>query len=287
MKKNRIILITGLSGAGKTSAMRVLEDMGYHCIDQYPVELLDHLYHLIETSSDVRYKNIALATTVQDFEYFIRRFRGEQFEVQVLLLEASDDVLLSRYKQSRKIHPLVLSEQAKTLEDAIDIEYQLYSTIKDLAYLVIDTSFIRSGELKRKLNEYFSLKDAPVFSISFISFGYKKGLPSDADLAIDVRFLPNPFWIAELRDHTGLEDDVYQYVMNQDATKEFLPRLTTFLDYLIYEFSKEGKNHFTICIGCTGGQHRSVSIVRYLHDFYKEKYQCYVSHRDIEARDEK
>ena len=287
MQKNKIILVTGLSGAGKTTAMRVLEDIGYHCIDQYPVELLGQLYDLVETSTDERYHNLALATTVQDLGYFINTFNCEKFDVKVLLLEASTDALISRYQQSRKVHPLILSQQTSTLKEAIELETKLYRSFKDIAYLTIDTTFIHGGILKKKVQEYFEFKDKPPFSISLISFGHKTGLPADADIVVDVRFLPNPFWDSELREKTGLDQEVYDYVISQEVTQEFLPKITDFLNFVTEAYQKEGKNHCTICIGCTGGQHRSVSIVRFLNEVFQEKYHCYMLHRDLGVTDEK
>ncbi|MDR1795720.1 MAG: RNase adapter RapZ [Erysipelotrichaceae bacterium] len=281
MSKKRIVIVTGLSGAGKTSAMRVLEDIGYHCIDQIPAELREELYHLFLTSRSRKYQYIALAMPMQDFKAFTKTFSTGEFDLQVLFLTASEDSLLLRYKQSRKIHPQILSKQAISLEEAIRQEIEIAKEMKDSAWLDIDTTFLRNSELKRKLNDFLSIKEGPDFTVSFITFGYKKGIPQDADLVFDVRFLPNPFWVNKLKNKTGLEQDVYDYVLDNPVAKEFLKQLTGFLDFILDQFSFEGKNHFTIAIGCTGGQHRSVSVARYLYDFYLNKYQCYISHRDI------
>jgi len=280
MNKKRIILITGMSGAGKTSTMAILEDMGYHCIDQFPVKLLSELTTMILEDSDPRYDNIALATSVRDFLEFRKVFGGLDMDVRVLILEASNEELLSRYKQTRRSHPMLLSNLATTLDEAIHAERDMLNAIKDTAFLSIDTTFLKNNELKSKITQYFSLKSQPTFSISFISFGYKNGVPMDADLLFDVRFLPNPYWIEELRPYSGNDACVYDYVIEGKETKKLLKKLTAFLDYAFKEYVKEGKNHFTVGIGCTGGQHRSVAITNWLYDNYKPRYHCFKQHRD-------
>ena len=276
----RVILVSGMSGAGKTSAMSVLEDMGYHCIDQYPVQLLSLLVDLIENSNDIRYNFTALATSAVDFPMFLHAFRGSDIDVRVLFLDASDDVLLHRYKSTRRMHPLLISNMANTLEEAISGEREMFIKHKESSFTTIDTTFLSNKELKRKIEKYFAISTVPSFSISFVSFGYKNGVPMDADLMIDVRFLPNPYWEVELRPYSGDDKCVYDYVMDKPETKEFLVRLDAFLDYAFEQYVKEGKNHFTVAIGCTGGQHRSVSITNYLYDKYSKRYNCYKEHRD-------
>lgn len=278
MKK--VILISGMSGAGKTSAMSYLEDMGYHCIDSFPVQLLENLCELIENSSDVRYENIALATSAEDYKQFLMALKGRNFAVDVLFLDASDDALLHRYKSTRRTHPLLVSNKSNSLEEAIDTEREMFENYNDNYVNVIDTTFLSAKELKRKIEKRYALKNLPSFSISFISFGFKNGVPMDADLVFDVRFLPNPFWVEELKNFSGNDECVYNYVMDNAVTKEFISKLDAFLDYAFEQYVKEGKNHFTVAIGCTGGQHRSVSITNYLYNRYSEKYTCYKEHRD-------
>ena len=173
MKKKRVILVSGMSGAGKTSATSVLEDMGYHCIDQFPVQLLSLLVDLIENSTDPRYSYLALATSAKDFPEFLKAFEGEDMDVRVLFLDASNEELLHRYKSTRRTHPLLISNACNTLEEAISVERQMFQNYKDTAFLLVDTTFLKASELKQKIEKYFSLSSAPVFSISFISFGYK------------------------------------------------------------------------------------------------------------------
>ena len=281
MDKKRVLLITGRSGAGKTSTMGILEDMGYHCIDQFPVKLLENFAAMLNGESDPRYSYIALATTLTDFKEYQRVFTGMDLDVRVLILDCNADELLRRYKSTRRTHPMLISNKATTLEDAIYLEEELLKDLKDTAFLTIDTTFLKGNELKAKINQYFALSAQPSFSISFISFGYKNGVPMDADLLFDVRFLPNPYWIETLRAYTGNDPQVYDYVMGFDQTKTLLTKLTDFLDYAFKEYVAEGKNHFTVGIGCTGGQHRSVAITNWLFDHYGKDYHVYKEHRDL------
>lgn len=281
MNKKRILLITGRSGAGKTSVMGILEDMGYHCIDQFPVKLLNEFASMLGQDSDPRYEFIALATNLSEFNDFRRKFDGMDMDVRVLILDCNADELLRRYKYTRRTHPMLISNKATTLEDAIYLEGELLKDLKDTAYLTIDTTFLKSNELKTKINKYFAMSNQPSFSISFISFGYKNGVPMDADLLFDVRFLSNPYWVEDLRPFSGNDACVYDYVMQSEQTKILIEKLTTFLDYAFKEYVTEGKNHFTVGIGCTGGQHRSVVIANWLFDHYGKDYHVYKEHRDL------
>ena len=276
----RVILVTGMSGAGKSTATRILEDMGYHVIDNYPVQLVSLLVDMIETSTDPRYSYIALSTSAQDFPEFTRGLKGQNISVSVLFLDASDSVLLHRYKSTRRTHPLLISNTCNTLDEAISVERQMFTSHINSSFITIDTSFLSEKEFKKKIETMFSKNSIPSFSISFESFGYKYGVPMDADLMVDVRFLPNPFWDIALRPFNGNDACVYDYVMEKPETKEFLTRLSSFLDYAFEQYANEGKNHFTVAIGCTGGQHRSVSITNWLFDHYKNSYNCYKQHRE-------
>ncbi len=279
-KTKHVVLVSGMSGAGKSTAMSILEDMGYHVIENFPIQLLSLLVDMIETSTDPRYSYIALSTSAADFPVFLRTLNGQGIEVRVMFLDAADSVLIHRYKQTRRIHPLLLSNTANTLEEAIAVERQMLSQTNNSSFVTIDTSFTSAHDIKQMIEQYFSKDAAPSFSISFVSFGYKYGVPMDADLMIDVRFLPNPYWEPKLRIFSGNDDNVYHYVMDKPETQEFLKRLLSFLDYSFAQYVKEGKNHFTVAIGCTGGQHRSVAITNFLYDHYKTTYHVYKSHRD-------
>ncbi len=278
--KKRVILVSGMSGAGKTSATSILEDMGYHCIDQFPIQILPALVDLIESTNDPRFDYLALATSATDFPNFLRAFKGLDLDVRILFLDAADDVLLQRYKSTRRTHPLLISNLVNTLEEAINEERRMFIASKGHFFVSVDTSFLEFKELKSKMEKYFAIKSIPSFSISFISFGYKHGVPMDADLMIDVRFLPNPYWETTLRKYSGEDQPVYDYVMNQDQTKKFMEKITCFLDYSFKEYYGEGKNHLTVAIGCTGGQHRSVAITNTLFDKYQKEYHCFKEHRD-------
>lgn len=280
--KHRIILVSGMSGAGKTTAMGILEDMGYHCMDQFPVKLLPNLLEMIANESDTRFHNLALSTNLVDFNEFKNTLGVLDIDLQILILESSNQELLKRYKFTRRTHPMLLSNIATTLEDGIQIERERLSKLKEQNCLVIDTSFLNATELKQRLNKVFAINNRASFSISFISFGYKNGLPMDADLLFDVRFLPNPYWIEALRLKSGNDKEVYDYVMSDKETKRFINKLKPFLDYAFKQYIKEGKNHFTVGIGCTGGMHRSVSIVNWLFEEYGKKYHCFKEHRDLE-----
>lgn len=281
MKKKKVILVCGMSGAGKTSVTNILEDMGYHCIDQFPKQLLTELLTVIETSTDPRFQNTALSTSAEDFNDFLNAFRScENLDVKVVFLDASDSTLLHRYKSTRRTHPLLINNAVNSLEEAIIKERELFLNAKEKEFIIIDTTFSTFKELRKKIQEYFAINNTSGFTISFISFGYKHGVPMDADLLIDVRFLPNPYWEPQLRAYSGDDAIVYDYVMDKEDTKTFLHHLVPFMDYCLEMYEKEGKNHLTVGIGCTGGQHRSVTITNYLYQKYSESYLCYKEHRD-------
>lgn len=282
MEENkRVILVSGMSGAGKSTATRCLEDMGYFCIDNYPVQMVSLLVDLIENSTDPRYRYVVLSTSANDFPEFLRGLKGEGIDVRILFLDASDHALLHRYKSTRRMHPLLLSNQVNTLEEAIAVERQMFSKYLMESFTSIDTTFVTEKDLKQRIETYFAKQSVPVFSISFISFGYKNGVPLDADLMIDVRFLPNPYWEIELRPYSGNDACIYNYVMEKEETKTFIEKLLAFTDYAFEQYAKEGKNHFTVAIGCTGGQHRSVTIANFLYEHYRSSYNSYLEHRDV------
>lgn len=280
MSEQNVLLITGMSGAGKTSAMGILEDMGYHCIDQFPVQLIKNLGEIIKDQPDPRYTNIALATNALDYPKFLNYFENIGVNVRVVFLDASNEKLLLRYKFTRRLHPFLMFSKANTLEEAIEMERDTFDTLNERAILHIDTTKMNLQELKRVLEAKLPLSSKPVFSISFTSFGYKNGVPLDADLLFDVRFLPNPYYVEELKHLTGDDAAVYEYVMKHEETKVFLKQLQSFLDYAFQQYKKEGKTHLTVGIGCTGGHHRSISVTNWLYDHYKDQYHCFKGHRD-------
>lgn len=275
-----IILVTGLSGAGKTTAMGVLEEMGYYCIDRFPVDLIQSFRSLLSEQQGVRYQYLALSIGAGDFEAFYALLQDVPGKVCVLYLDAAEDQLLLRYKYSRRKHPLLLSNRANTLEEAIEIEREDLQAVREVATVSIDTTFLNQQALRNKIQQFFSSKQRSEFSVSFISFGYRYGLPQDADLVFDVRHLVNPFWQVPMRSLSGEDQEVYDFVINDEQTGVYIEKLRDFLDYSFAQQEKEGKNHVTVAIGCTGGQHRSVSIVNWLVAHYQQQHVCYKDHRD-------
>jgi Predicted P-loop-containing kinase len=275
-----IILVSGTSGAGKSTAMSILEDMGYHCIDQFPKLLLIEFIKLVKNSQDNRYNHIALSTPIFDLLDMYKILQDEQVNFQLVYLDASDEQLLLRYKSTKHKHPLLLSGNAKTIEEAVDKEKKMFREMGQFKGIFIDTSNLNYTELKRRIENSFTIGNNGGLMISFVSFGYKYGIPQDADLLFDIRFLPNPYWDEKLRDLSGDDLVVYNYVMDKDETQQYLKKAISFMNYSFKQYEAEGRNHLIVGIGCTGGQHRSVSVVNYLNDYYQNTYQCYKVHRD-------
>ena len=277
-----IVLVTGMSGAGKSSAMNALEDLGYYCIDNFPKELLSELEKLLETES--RYKNIAFAISAVDYVYFVNYFQNISKHMQIIFLDCSDEELLLRYRFTCRQHPMISNKMATTLEEAIEIERDFFDHLQENAKstIHIDTTKLTTAALASKVRHRFKNMDVgSEFSITFQSFGFKRGVPMDADSVIDVRFLPNPFYDPQLRNKTGNNKEVYDYVMEKEETQQFIKYLKDYLDYVFKCYDEQNKSHMIVSIGCTGGQHRSVSICNWLFDQYKDQYQCFKSHRDI------
>lgn len=279
MDKIEVVIVTGMSGAGKTQAMAIFENMEYRCIDNYPVALLKEFGDLLRTST--KYSKVAMAVSLGDAILAIRVLSNMDWvDLTVIFLDCEDEVLLSRYKQTRRSHPLMISNVASSLTEAIEFEREMADPISKLANIVIDTTLLKPTKLQDKLEIYFHKGNQNTFRVSFVSFGYKHGVPRDADLLLDVRFLPNPFYIEELRSQTGNDKAVYDYVMNQPETTEFIEKTITYYDYLLKKYEEEGKMQMIIGIGCTGGQHRSVSLTNYFADHYSQKYHVHRLHRD-------
>ena len=282
MNLNKVVMVTGVSGAGKTTAMAVLEDMGYTCIDRYPVELVDHLIELITNDQpNEMYQNLAISVNAYDFHEFKRAFENSRVDLTMLYLDASFESLLLRYKYNRRHHPLLVSKVANSLEEAIDLETKTFSEIKDFATIIIDTSHLSVHDLSKRIQNVFMLSSKQTLTISFLSFGFRHGLPRDADMVLDVRFLKNPYWVPELRELSGNNRAVYNYVIEDDETKKFIKKMKPYLDYVIEEYKTDTKHHLTIAIGCTGGQHRSVSIANWLYREYRDHFNVLVNHRDV------
>lgn len=282
----RFIIITGLSGAGRSEAIRAFEDLGYFCVDNLPPSLAAKFAELVHRSPDIH--GAALGMDIRggsffpELELMLDEFEASGVQYSVLFLEADEETLIHRYKLSRRRHPL---ESGSRLVEAIRREREALEELRGRADLVIDTSGLTPLQLRQRLNDAFRLVETVPFQVRLVSFGFKHGLPKDADLVFDVRFLPNPHYVAQLSPLTGLDPAVDAYVMGFPQARETLDRLQGLLDYLIPQFKGEGKPVVTVAIGCTGGQHRSVvfanRLSRHLQDLGET---VWVEHRDADRR---
>lgn len=285
----RFVIVTGMSGGGKSTAMRMLEDMGFYCVDNLPVLLIGKFLELL-TGPNVEFTKVAMGIDVRTDQSFsqagkiLQSLRQSGTPVEVLYMDASDGVLLKRYKESRRMHPLCTQDSPR-IEEGIAREREILKQIKKEADYVIDTSKLLTRELKEELERIF-LKNETYSSliVNILSFGFKHGIPADADLVFDVRFLPNPFYIDELKYLTGNDKGVRDYVMSFPEAGVFLNKLTEMLLFLIPNYIKEGKYQLVVAIGCTGGKHRSVTLANGLYARLKGNEAgvgVTLSHRDI------
>lgn len=282
------VIITGMSGAGKTSALHILEDIGFYCVDNIPSSLLSTLYTLCSKTDDNMTKRVAVVVDVRGSENFeemysqIEDFKSSHKDVSILFFDAKIDRLIMRYKETRRRHPL--SERLKdgSVAEAVEFEKALLLPIKKIADYNIDTTYMSNKQLRERVMSLFLDDTSQSLTLTFMSFGFKYGIPLEADLIIDVRCLPNPFYIAELKPLTGLDKNVREYVLDSEDTKEFLKRVLNLLDFSVPLYLKEGKSELVVGIGCTGGKHRSVTIAMQLDDHFIEKgLKCVIQHRDI------
>ncbi|MDR6225643.1 RNase adapter RapZ [Desmospora profundinema] len=280
-----LIVITGMSGAGKSVAVQSLEDLGFFCIDNLPPVLLPKLTDLLEQSRG-KLSRVALVIDLRGREFFSSLFESldtlekhHGIHYQILFLDAEDQVLVRRYKETRRRHPL--SPDGTPL-DGIQAERKLLEGIKGKAHQIINTSDWKPSQLKERIVTRFNQAESNRLAITFLSFGFKYGVPIDADLIFDVRFLPNPHYVDSLKPFTGQHPDVYEYVMKWGETKQFLEQLKGMLTFLFPHYQREGKTSLVVGIGCTGGKHRSVAIVETLNQVFREKEQTRAAHRDME-----
>jgi UPF0042 nucleotide-binding protein len=282
----RFVIITGLSGAGKTDAVRSFEDLGYFCVDNLPPALLPKFVELCAQPGG-KIRQVALVIDIRGGEFFdavadaLDRLGEMGVTYDVLFLEAADDALIRRFKETRRRHPLA---PTGSLQEGITAERARLATLRSRATKIIDTTHLSPHQLKEQITQAFATdQDLTGLSVRVLSFGYRFGLPLDADLILDVRFLPNPHWVEGLRPHTGLKAEVRDYVFGSPQGREYLERLTGFLAFMLPGFVKEGKTQLVMGIGCTGGRHRSVAIAEAVGSFLREQgYRVQVEHRDVE-----
>ncbi len=284
----KILIVTGMSGAGKTQTVNALEDLGCYCVDNMPPELIPKFAEIYSRAENTE-KMAAIVCDIRGGKLFqelagnLEELAEYGYEYEILFLEASDEVLLKRYKETRREHPLAIGGR---VPDGIRQERELLKELREKATHIIDTSLLSTGQLKEMIiSSYGKTQSFAGMTLHLVSFGFKNGIPMDSDLVFDVRFLPNPFYVPDLRERTGLETAVRDYVMEFEQSKEFLRKLENLLEYLIPYYQKEGKTQLVIGIGCTGGQHRSVTMVEELAKVLSQKeHHVLSSHRELQKR---
>jgi UPF0042 nucleotide-binding protein len=285
----QLVIVTGMSGAGKALAIRSFEDMGYYCVDNIPPSLLANLGELCRNSDDEK-ENIAAVVDVRLGKLFdelpetIDELRSLYEKVKILFIDASDEVLIQRFKETRRRHPLF--DAYNGIINSIAAEREELKFLKEIADKVIDTTNLDPGRLKGKIVSYFGSDTVSAgMIVTVTSFGFKYGIPVDADIVFDVRFLINPYYIPELRPYDGRDQQVQEYVMNDERTAEFIKRLHSLIDFTLPHYQNEGKAYLNVAIGCTGGRHRSVTIANELGSFFRAKnYRTLIEHRDVGKR---
>ncbi|MCL1632257.1 RNase adapter RapZ [Sporolactobacillus sp. CPB3-1] len=285
MQDIQVVIITGMSGAGKTVATRIFEDLGYFCIDNLPPTLLSKFIDLISDSDSQKLNKLALVMDLRGGTFFDSLFasidafnRSEKIKPKILFLDAKDETLVHRYKETRRSHPL--SPKSRPI-DGIRAERKKLEEVKGLAQYYIDTTDMKPNELRERIVQEFA-NEATLFRVNLLSFGFKYGLPIDADLVFDVRFLPNPYYVKHMRERTGLDADISEYVLKWSETQQFLAKLMDLLRFMIPQYKREGKRQLVIAIGCTGGKHRSVALTEWIAKNLSRDFPTNVSHRDIE-----
>lgn len=282
----RFVIVTGMSGAGKSTALNTLEDRGYFCVDNLPIQLIKRFAE-IAYGEDTDINNVAIGVDIRSGVYLeqlsecLQTLKESQFHYEILFLDSNDDVLIRRYKETRRNHPLARNGR---IEDGIKEERSRIAFLRKEAEYIIDTTSLLARELKAELDKIF-IENAKYnnFIISVVSFGFKYGIPKDADMVFDVRFLPNPYYDLELRKLTGNDEAIRDFVMQYDESKEFLNKIVDLLEFLIPNYIKEGKNGLVIGIGCTGGKHRSVTLANGIFsEVQTMPYSVRIEHRDIE-----
>lgn len=284
----KFVIVTGLSGSGKSETMRALEDMGFYCVDNLPPALITKFAELCyQPNSSI--DKVALGIDIRGRKFFkelhesLNYLQEQNYKYEILYLECADDVLLKRYKMTRRNHPLSIDIQ---IPEGIKMERRIMEPLKEISNCIIDTTNMKPKDLKEEVSKIYSVgEENPNLTISVVSFGFKHGIPADCDLLFDVRFLPNPYYVEELRPKTGDEQDVRDYVMNSKVSEEFFAKLKDMIEFLIPQYIEEGKHHIVIGIGCTGGRHRSVTISNLIYEELSKKgYRVVKKHRDSMLR---
>ena len=282
----QFVIVTGLSGSGKSLAVNALEDIGFYCIDNMPPQLISKFAE-ISTQSDVKIDRVAIVADIRGGELFlsladtIYELKEQGLGVKILFIDAADEVITKRYKETRRKNPLDEAAHG-SIENAIKTERDILHSVRANADYYIDTSFLSTSQLKEQINNIFLDNPDESMLIKVMSFGFKYGSPNEADLLFDVRCLPNPFYIPELKYHTGQDKEVSDYVMSFKQSEELLSKLEDLIDYLIPLYISEGKSQLVIAFGCTGGKHRSVTFAEKMYEYiFKNHFKVRIAHRDI------
>ena len=280
----KFVIITGMSGAGKSQAIKIFEDIGYYCIDNMPPKLFSKVAEVL-SQSDSGLSKIAFAIDTRSASMYselcscIDEFESANGKCEILFLDADSQVLVKRYKESRRNHPL----SSGSVLEGIEAERALVKDVRSRASYIVDTSNMKPKQLKDYITTVFTegVNERNTISVNVMSFGFKYGIPMDADLVFDVRFLPNPFYIPELKEKTGLDREVFEYVLSFELSKDFVNRLNDMISFLLPNYINEGKSNLVIAIGCTGGKHRSVTVANELAKYLTDNgYNTFASHRD-------
>ena len=283
----KFVIITGMSGAGKSSALKTLEDNNYFCVDNLPIELILKFAEITFSESEKTRRNVALGIDIRsgkglsELDSTLSKMRKYGYAYEILFLDASDDVLIKRFKETRRAHPLALEGR---VDEGIKKEREKLEFIRKQSDYIIDTSNLLTRDLRMKIEDIFIAdKKYKNLFVTILSFGFKYGIPVDADLIFDVRFMPNPYYVEELKNKTGNDDDLKKYVMNSEVSEKFIEKLNDMIKFLIPNYVKEGKNQLLIGIGCTGGKHRSVTVANEIYEKLSkdENLGIKVAHRDI------
>ena len=286
--KSRIIIVTGMSGSGKTQACRYLEDLGYFCVDNLPPVFIPKFVELCTHAAGQFNKMVFVVDTrsrdfFDDLVQVLDDMDRANLDYEMLFMDASDDVIIRRYKETRRRHPMAPSTR---ISDGVFKERKRLEGVRSKATYIIDTSNVSRAELREKIQRLFGTGDGDAMSISVLSFGFKFGMPLDADMVLDVRFLPNPFYVPEMRHKSGSVPEVAAYIEEKPVTQDYLKRLDSFVDFLVPQYIREGKSQLVIAIGCTGGMHRSVFVAKHIYDLLSKKgYAVNLEHRDLMKND--